>query len=153
MQPQTQRPCSVAFQTFLLHLSLGCKGVSSMSDDVASIRSGTETDTRTRTDPISSSSEPRASTRMGGDVFVMVVRCWCLSVPSFSQTQSYRQSFSPTAVGERRLNLAKSLRSSVMRWHDAALGMIDLLRLSSELVEWCRGFPLLPHRIVISQNK
>ena len=36
----------------VLHVSSGCKGVSSMSDDVASNRNGTKTDTRTRTDPI-----------------------------------------------------------------------------------------------------
>ena len=65
----------------------------------------------------------------------------------------YHQSFSPTAIGERRLNLAKSLRSNVMRWHDAALAMIDWFRLSSKQVEWCPGFRMLPLRIVISQNK
>ena len=65
----------------------------------------------------------------------------------------YNQSFSPTAVGERRLNLAESLHSNVMRWHDAALAMIGWFRLSSKQVEWCPGFPMLPLRIVISQNK
>ena len=68
----------------------------------------------------------------------------CSSVPNFTESQKFRQSFSPTAVGERRLNLAKSLRSNVMRWHDATLAMIDWFRLSSKQVEWCPGFRVLP---------
>ena len=57
------------------------------------------------------------------------------------------------AVGERRLNLAKSLRSNVMRWHDAKKNRNDRLVEALFKVEWCRSFPLLPLRIVISQNK
>ena len=135
----------------LLHVSSGCKGVFSMSDDVANNRSGTKTDTRTRTGTIFRCltrinlghricfrGNVEAHVRVGvcccqklvaTAVFVMVVR-WCSSVHKISESD--HQSFSPTAVGERSLNLAKSLLSNVMRWHDAAIAMIDWLRLSSK---------------------
>ena len=153
MRPQTHRPCSSASRTFAPCVI----GVSSMSEDVASNRSNQNRHKKTHR-PNYTRAEPRASTRMnlgrrigsGGSakacagvwvamaVFVMVVR-WCSSVPSVHKiSESVHQSFSPTAVGESRQNLAKSPRSHVMRWNDAAIVMIDLLRLSSKRVELCR---------------